>query len=583
MPRRASFLARRKAQPTAVSEHIVAGTYLTTSFAERARVKALGARWDAERRQWFVPAGLSLEPFRAWLPQALDTALTLPAPETKGVGLSQLLAGLSEAISRAFAAPVWVRVEVTNVRLSRGAISLELAESSPDGTAIAQARGLIWASTANQIVPPFEAATGVVLGAGIKLLVRARPNLHPQFGLSLVIDAMDPDYTLGDLEARKREIRSRLQQQGLFDLNRRLPRPWDYRAVLVLAPLQAAGLGDFQADAKRLAEHGICVFTYLHSRFQGEGAAAEMRGALLDGIARSSETEPPDAVVIIRGGGPVNDLAWLNDYDLARAVCELPVPVLTGIGHERDSTILDEVAHCRFDTPSKVIAGIEQTIARRVREVQAAFGEVVALAQRANAQAIRSVEQADAAVGDSARRQLALAAASSDRSFQQVQRAARNAVRAAEERTERAIGHVRQAAIRELATARERVPALLADVALHARRVVGAGQAAVLEVRNTFSRAQVAVRRGQQVVETTMGEIALDARRTVRTAAEKSEALMREVAGQGPEKTLQRGFAVVRSPDGKALTNVRQAAGHEEIQIQFKDGTLPVRVRSEDV
>lgn len=169
----------------------------------------------------------------------------------------------------------------------------------------------------------------------------------------------DPDYTLGDLEARKREIRERLQREGLFELNRQLPTPWDYNLVLVVAPEGGAGLGDFQAEARRIEAFGICRFVYVHSRFQGDGAAAEIRTALLGAMERmAGDGSLPDAVAIIRGGGAINDMAWLNDYALVRTVCELEVPVLTGIGHERDNTVLDEVANIRFDTPSKVIAGI---------------------------------------------------------------------------------------------------------------------------------------------------------------------------------------------------------------------------------
>lgn len=253
-----------------------------------------------------------------------------------------------------------------------GHVYLELCERNAQAT-LAQARAVIWSSTAAEIIPAFERATGVVLGAGIKLLLRARPSVHPQYGLSLVIDAIDPEYTLGDMEAKKREIRERLKGEGLFDLNRRLPPPWDYRTVLVVAPAGAAGLGDFQAEAGRLQRLGICRFEYAHSRFQGEGAVMEILQAMKQALERRRQNGdiPPDAVAIIRGGGTVNDLAWLNDYALARAICVLDIPVHTGIGHERDSTVLDEVANQCFDTPSKTIAGIEHVIVRRTQEVQA--------------------------------------------------------------------------------------------------------------------------------------------------------------------------------------------------------------------
>ena len=164
----------------------------------------------------------------------------------------------------------------------------------------------LWASTAATILPAFERATGVVLAAGIKLLVRAKPKVHAVYGLSLEIDAIGPEYTLGDLEAREREIRERLQREGVFDANRRLAAPWDFNAVLVVAPKGAAGLGDGHTEAQRLQRFGVCCFVDAHSRFQGESAPPPIRAALLQALDDSQPGALPDAVVIIRGADAVN-------------------------------------------------------------------------------------------------------------------------------------------------------------------------------------------------------------------------------------------------------------------------------------
>lgn len=173
-------------------------------------------------------------------------------------------------------------------------------------------------------------------------------------------------------------------RSSLPSVDSSLPAPWDYSAVLVVAPPEGAGLGDFQQEAMRLVQFGVWDFVYAFSRFQGDGAASDIVAALrtaLDEWTQSRATLP-DAIVIIRGGGAVNDLAWLNDYALARFICDSELPVLTGIGHQRDSTILDEVAHLSFDTPSKVIAGIEQQIARRAQEAKRHFQTILDHATR---------------------------------------------------------------------------------------------------------------------------------------------------------------------------------------------------------
>ena len=375
-------------------------TYLKVPFQQKDAAKSLGAKWDSTVSSWYVPEGVETTAFASWLAGSRAGVAIAPAPggssalapasaggalttAKTGVTLSRLLSGVASAVAAACRVGVWTTVEVTEVRARAGHVYLDLSERDSNGTLIAKTTGTIWADTANRILPEFERATGATLGPGLKLLVRAKPVYKPQYGLSVDIDAIDPDYTLGDLEARMREIRSRLQAEGIFGAQKLLPAPWDYNAVLVVAPDGAAGLGDFQAESERLAAFGVCEFVFVRSRFQGEGAAAEIVAGLLAALERWTESHDayPDAVVIIRGGGAVNDLAWLNDYSLAKLICELPVPVFTGIGHERDSTVLDEVAHTKFDTPSKVIAGIEQVIVRRTHEAADAYESVMLAAE----------------------------------------------------------------------------------------------------------------------------------------------------------------------------------------------------------
>jgi exodeoxyribonuclease VII large subunit len=546
---------------TATGSQFLNEHYLSATYAEREKVKALGARWDPDVRKWYVPTGRDLSVFAQWLPCAghelvpitgsqPDTPIhiaptsatiavaaqatgTAPTIAKRGVTLSVLLSGVSEAVSRAFSAGVWTMVEVVDTRLRNGHVYVEIAERSSEGVVLAKSNAVIWANTAARILPEFESATGATLGPGIKLLVRARPVFKAQYGFSIEIDAIDPEYTLGDLEAKKREIRARLQQEGVFDANRKLPPPWDFNFVLVVAPDGAAGLGDFQAEAERLERFGICRFVYATSRFQGEGAAAQIVAVLLAALDafKSSTGASPDAIVIIRGGGAVNDLAWLNDYGLVRAVCGLKVPVLTGIGHERDSTVLDEVANTRFDTPSKVIAGIEQVIGKRAAEAKAFYEQIVLVAGR-NIQTVRMVaEQADAAVRSGASRQLALATQASAALMAELRVASVRTTKDAAESSKAMFAEVRHAAGLQLSQASERVPTLMAEVSGAAR---------------------------QSVVQ----------------ASDQSQALMREIAGQGPEKTLARGFAIVRDSAGATLTSAMDVPAGASLEIQFRDGQL---------
>ena len=548
-------------------------TFLQTTYKDRERVKGLGARWDPDRKQWYVPDGRDLAPFATWLPANLQTALatlesqpsTQPVVQGKGVSLSQLLTGVTQAVAEAYRVGQWVRVEVVKADIRRGHVYLELTERSPVGDSLAQARAMIWADTANQIMPAFERATGVVLGAGIKLLLRAKPTFSSQYGLSLVIDAIDPDFTLGDLEAKKREIGARLQREGLTDLNRSLSPTWDYNAVLVVAPQGAAGLGDFQAEADRLQRWGLCRFVIVHSRFQGERAALEVRQALIEGLANwrgvGLNQERPDAVVLIRGGGAVNDLAWLNSYELARCICELPVPVLTGIGHERDHTVLDDVAHASYDTPSKVIAGIEQLIIKRARDVRANRDTVIQVSEQFLHRTRRAVEQSHA----------------------EVRASALLALRNGREHAAQEFQAIRHDSLLSLEQARHALPATMAEVAAGARQTLHEAQRNIAQDRTYVidKAAQFSTLARDRAMQV-MDQVADAARQQVRDVRTGAEATIREITGQGPDKTLGRGFAVVRAESGATLTDVAAARLAGDLQIEFRDGQLPARVRTKD-
>ena len=577
-------------------------TYLDVPFKDKDQAKALGARWDVAAKKWYVPDGREVSLFNAWLPSDLKQGRLSPAPpsertlattpvsahpelalQNKGITLSRLLAGVSQAVAEAFKSGVWTLVEVVEARPRNGHVYLEISERDADGKVLAKANATIWASTANKILPDFEKATGASLAPGIKLLVRAKPVYKPQYGFSLDIEAIDPDYTLGDLEARKREIRTRLQQEGVFEANKRLPAPWDYTAVLVIAPPGAAGLGDFQAEAQRLERFGLCQFVYASSRFQGEGAATEIREALRAALEHWTVSNPavPDAVVILRGGGAVNDLAWLNDYALARTLCDLSIPVLTGIGHERDSTILDEVAHARFDTPSKVVTGIEQVIKQRVQEAKDYFSQLTTFAHRTLSSTRTQLESRHGAVQTHAARQMALARQETRGLIGDIRLEAVQTLHRATHEIRHLKASIRHEAHQQLSIAQRDVPALFAEIRHEAYAAVKLARTLAASRWEAVSdRAARDSRHSHQAIETLRREMAQWARRTITEASAQSTALFREIAGQGPEKTLARGFALVRDAERTIITTRAQTHPGQSLDIQFRDGLVTSLVTS---
>ena len=569
------------------------GTYLISSYADKDAIKGLGARWDPLRRQWYVPDGRDIAPFRQWLPagvsvetavavvpSGIDSSAEIALSKSKGIPLSKLLSGVAQAVADTFKAGVWTIVEVVDTRVRNGHVYLEVSERDTKGAITAKANAVIWATTANRILPEFQNATGAQLAPGIKLMVRARPVFKAQYGFSLEVDAIDSEYTLGDLEARKLEIRERLQQEGLFALNRNLPRPWDYTRVLVIAPEGGAGLGDFQAEASRLESHGVCQFTYAFSLFQGDGAAQQIRMAMLSALEqiRLNHTWLPDAVVIIRGGGAVNDMAWLNDYALVRSVCELAIPVLTGIGHERDNTVLDEVANIRFDTPSKVIAGIEQVIVQRAREAQSMFDQTLRRSQRMLEQARRASTQTYTALEAGARQAIAHGRQASSEVFSGLKLEAAYSVRSASDTSQRVMTEVRHFASQQLGMARREVPALMTEIRTESRQALRSSKLQSEAQWNSIAQSTSAsIRTARESARLLLDDTEAESTRTLRDAKERSQGLLREITGQGPEKTLRRGFAIVRNSKGLPVTSA--FSNESEVQIQFTDGQRAARLK----
>lgn len=263
---------------------------------------------------------------------------------------------------------VWITAETSDLRSSGGHCYMELVQKDErTGTPLAKSRAVMWASAYQRLGAMFYAATGTRLRSDMKIMARVNANYHPVYGMSLVITDINPDYTVGDLARRRNEIIARLRAEGVFDMNRNLPWPQLPVRVAIVSARGAAGYGDFM---KHL--HG----NPLHLRFHTELFEATMQGertvpsvvAALEAIA--ARDGDFDCVVLIRGGGAVSDLASFDDYTLASNVAQFPLPVIVGIGHERDVTVLDYVANTRVKTPTaaaEALIGMASNAYERLR------------------------------------------------------------------------------------------------------------------------------------------------------------------------------------------------------------------------
>lgn len=245
----------------------------------------------------------------------------------------------------------WVQAELSDVRTnSTGHCYLEFIQKDPrSNNLIAKARGTIWANVFRLLKPYFEESTGQAFVAGIKVLVQVTVSFHELYGYSLTVQDIDPTYTLGDMARRRREILKQLEEEGVLTLNKELAMPRLPQRIAVISSLTAAGYGDFCHQLQNNPRRFYFNTELFPALMQGERVEDSVLSALDKINARLNDF---DAVVIIRGGGATSDLSGFDTYLLAAACAQFPLPIITGIGHERDDTVLDSVAHTRVKTPT---------------------------------------------------------------------------------------------------------------------------------------------------------------------------------------------------------------------------------------
>lgn len=270
--------------------------------------------------------------------------------------LNQLLA---EVIEIGMPREYWVEAEISELRVVRGHCYIDLIEKSEGtNTPIARASAKCWQNTWSVISPYFEKVTGQRLRSGMNVLMLVSANFHPAYGFSWIISDIDPTYTLGDMARKRQAIIEQLKREGVFDLQKELSLPLFCQHIAVISSANAAGYGDF-VDQLESNAHGFRFVTRLFpATMQGEGVEQSIIAALnniYETFLTSDETAP-DCVVIIRGGGATSDLSGFDTLALAENVAQFPIPVITGIGHERDESILDMISHTRVKTPTAAAA-----------------------------------------------------------------------------------------------------------------------------------------------------------------------------------------------------------------------------------
>lgn len=272
----------------------------------------------------------------------------------KHITLLELNRLVREVIESEMPHEYWVEAELSECRESRGHCYMELIEKDEhSATPIAKASAKCWAPKWMLVRPYFERTTGQRLAAGMKVLLKVYPQFHEAYGFSWIVTDIDPTYTMGDMARKRQEIIRQLKEEGVFELQKELELPVFSQRIAVISSETAAGYGDF---CNQLSDnpYGFQFRTWLFPAImQGEGTGQSIIAALEKIYTIINQF---DCVVIIRGGGATSDMSGFDTLELAENVANFPIPIITGIGHERDESILDMVSHMRVKTPTAAAA-----------------------------------------------------------------------------------------------------------------------------------------------------------------------------------------------------------------------------------
>ena len=298
--------------------------------------------------------------------------------QSNRLSLRQLNLMVRDAIEMQLPDEYWVEAELSECREHAGHCYMELIEKDErSNTPVARASAKCWRQTWQMVHPYFERTTGQSLRAGMKVLLKVYAQFHEAYGFSWIVSDIDPTYTLGDMARKRQEIIRQLKEEGVFDLQRDLRIPLFAQRIAVISASSAAGYGDF---CRQLEDNGyglkfkVTLFPAIMQGEQVEASVISALNAIYATMPAGSPTGLPpfDCVVIIRGGGATADLSGFDTLALAENVAQFPLPVITGIGHERDESILDMVSHTRVKTPTAAAAFLIDNLRRVLERIEQA-------------------------------------------------------------------------------------------------------------------------------------------------------------------------------------------------------------------
>ncbi|MDE5584759.1 MAG: exodeoxyribonuclease VII large subunit [Muribaculaceae bacterium] len=423
----------------------------------------------------------------------------------------------------------WVVAEISDMTIRGGHCYMSLIEKDQSGTTVARMRANIWANSFQKIRHDFLRDTGKELSNGMKVMLYGGASYHINYGLSFNIGAINPSFTMGDLERIRREILATLQQEGVISRNRSLTFSDPPRKIAIISSATAAGYGDFMNQLQHNSA-GVEFLTLLFPAImQGDRTAGSVMDAL-DLVDQTRSIADWDCVVIIRGGGATTDMNGFDDLQLARRVATFPIPVVVGIGHERDRCVLDEIACVRCKTPTAVAAWLTDTAGMAWQRVCDLTSRIVSFAsERLKGEHIRL------------------------------------------QGIETMIPALAEARIR---TARLRLQGISALIPTAAREATSKERVKLEGIATTLRMAsQMRVQKEYPILESIASKIRIAATSLLEREKNRLHSLDRLTEVLSPTATLKRGYSITRI-NGKAVTDALEVKPGSTLETQTANGTI---------
>ena len=422
----------------------------------------------------------------------------------------------------------WVIAELSDVSERGGHCYMELVEKDDRGVTIARLRGTIWANNfAYKIKPKFEQITGQKFKSGLKVMLFGSASFHEQYGLSFNITDVDPSFTIGDMERIRREIIETLTREGVVNCNRMLQMPRVPQRIAIISAKGAAGYGDFMNQLQSNPV-GFKFYTHLfEATMQGETTSNSVIKALND-IEMTIDLW--DCAVIIRGGGATSDLNGFDNLELARRVATFALPVVVGIGHERDRTVLDDIANVRVKTPTAAAEWLIMCAQQTLDQALALANQVARYVKDRTSGASKQLSHIEGTIPIIAKQQIIKSKSN-------------------------------------LAAIASALPYMTKNKILSANRTIDA------LARDVQHSAIGKISAAQTYLKTMSDALANAAPKAIANQDKRLKALENIVEALSPQKTLKRGFSLTKV-NGKTVKSVDQLADNDVITTYLADGEI---------